>query len=442
MWLPFVLLGLSTSLVAAATNSSPNSSIICSNSVYEPFLDLSAYAPAESYCSKLYPVAPVTLTLTAPTTTRTITANWTLSITITDSALTNTVTAAPITAITSLDTVTTTTIIDTVVTETAPVTTSFTMTTLTEISTLFTTETVTAGAQSPEKRDTSTGYPVATTSTTKAYNTGKKKCHHKSISSTTINATSLPTTFLTPTSLTTTSLEPTSFTSTTLTSNTTALKSAAPVGDCGPDDVLCSIFSSLTKTAKPVISTVCSCIETPETTTVTTTPSATFITTPLTSVATTPIDTSTVTPTVTETVTPSTTASITNVETVTEMPTQTITVTATTTTTTTSTATATVQAWCASGPSAASNTCSCSYSVSCDSNFGVGPTVSQTAPDLAACQTRCDMYLNCLAYSFSDATNSCGLYITIPSSRSSAAGFAAAVRSRGTCSNSGCEAYF
>ncbi|KAI0599130.1 hypothetical protein F4775DRAFT_551611 [Biscogniauxia sp. FL1348] len=494
------ILSFGTSLAAAATNSS----IICSNSIYQPFMSLTAYAPAESFCSRLYPIAPVTSTITAPTITSTIRANWTLSITITATPLTDTITVEPTTATTSLDPVTTTTTIDTTVTETAPPTTVFTTTTLTETSTDFTTETVTATTQSPQKRDAK--YPPLATSEPKP---SKKKCHRKSKSSTpavetytaatnapsttTYPGTNYPvagnatfTTYPVPGNATATdypvsgppavttypvSSHPAvttypvsghpavttypvpgnaSFTTypagTNATSTITsgiASSSAPPVGDCASGDALCSLFSSLTKRAPTVISTACSCIETAEITTVTTTPRATFFSTPLASVTTTPTETSSVIPTVTETVTPTATASETDTSTVTETPTTTVTITTTTTTTTTSTATTTVEAWCAAsaGRSTGTNTCKCAYDVACETSFTSSPVVSISAASVAACQYQCDMYLNCLAYRYVHASNSCGLYTTRGGSEVAAPGYVAAPRVKGTCSNSACTAY-
>ncbi|KAI1487297.1 hypothetical protein F5X96DRAFT_162061 [Biscogniauxia mediterranea] len=478
MRLSLVILSFGTSLAAAATNSS----IICSNSVYQPFMSLTAYAPAESFCSRLYPIAPITSTITAPAITSTITANWTLSITFTGSPLTDTITVEPTTATTSLEAVTTTTTIDTTVTETAPPTTTFTTTTLTETSTEFTTETVTATTQAPQKRDAA--YPPLATSEPKP---SKRKCHHKSKSSApaveaytvTANApttTTYPaatysvvgnttfTTYPVPGNATVTTVTtypvggnttvttypvgrnatfttyPAGTNATSTITSGVASSSAPPIGDCASGDDLCSLFSSLTKTAPTVISAVCSCIETAKTTTVTTTPRATFISTPLASVTTTPTETSSVIPTVTETVTPSATVSVTDTSTVTETPTSMVTVTTATTTTTTSTATTTVEAWCAAS-SVGTNTCKCAYDLACETDFVASPVYSVAVANLAACQNMCDMYYNCLAYRFVEASSSCGLYTTRGGTEVAAAGYAAAPRVKGTCANSGCAAY-
>ena len=131
---------------------------------------------------------------------------------------------------------------------------------------------------------------------------------------------------------------------------------------------------------------------------------------------------------------------MTDTSTITETPTSTVTVTTATTTTTTSTATTTVEAWCAAS-SVGTNTCKCAYDLACETKFVASPVYSVAVANLAACQNMCDLYYNCLAYRFVQASSSCGLYTTRGGTEVAAAGYAAAPRVKGTCANSGCAAY-
>ncbi|KAK6434912.1 hypothetical protein LTR95_008899 [Oleoguttula sp. CCFEE 5521] len=372
-------------LTATAGLASASGSAICSSNPYKLFQPFSTYGPAQSFCSSRFPVAPVT-------TTTTVAAYATSTVTTIQTALTTQVIQSTLVS----------TEVDSVTVDVTTDATSDTFSTSTETDFVTVTVTVTGPVQAKAKR---TDAPTVPTSLLAkwplriAAPTGVVK---RELEARTQKTTS------TSSKTTSTSSKTTMKTTTSTTSKTTTSTTSKTTTSCTSN----AAWSGLAAQASAILSTGCSCIETPKTVTAT--------------------QTSTTTGTVTNTVT------VTNLATSTSFGSSTatslITVTSTVTltdvisivlaTTTTATATATDTA-CVAGPTMITGE-PCQYNVLCNTEGTY--TTDQVVPDGATnihdCLIDCNRDDACGGVNFNHVTGTC-VRVRLPAADGNAAGAAA-----------------
>ncbi|KAI1877602.1 hypothetical protein JX265_003610 [Neoarthrinium moseri] len=362
-----LLFGLSVASAIAVGPQSPGTQKLCSGLPAQLAYPVANNSLILSYCSSNYPLGPVTTTYTAPTST----------------VLTTVATESPITTVTT-DTLTATADATTELTTDVTTTTSVVSSTITEneiaTSTVFTTTTTTTtttinqfGKRDGLRQKRTTGVAPSVTPS-------KKKCSSVYPSSSASSSSSVY-----PSS---SEFSTTSESSTASGSSTTVASSSATYSHIPPKPEE-SQLSSLLSYASSIIGEVCTCIETPQTSTISSTPLATSTVTATSTSSATASETVTTTPVVTSVIQSTDVIITTDVALTTS--------TSTTTTTVTRTSTATVTTFysyptCQPGsdftnPGAGG----CSANCYCDSSV----SGNSVCDDALACGQTCDRDSDC-----------------------------------------------
>ncbi|KAK6438667.1 hypothetical protein LTR95_005127 [Oleoguttula sp. CCFEE 5521] len=371
-------------LTATAGLVSAGGSAVCSSNPYKLFQPFSTYAPAQSFCSSRFPVAPVT-------TTSTVVAYVTATATTTQTALSTQVIQSTVVS-TETDSVT----LDVTATQTTnPIVFS------TETDYVTVTVTVTGGVQAQAKRSDVPTALLAKWPPRISTTAGLEKRE--------LEARAQKTTSTSKTTLKTTTSSCTSKKTTSTTSKTTSCTTSKTTTSSGQG----AMWGALAAQASAILSTGCSCIETPRTVTATQTTTSTATVTNI----------NTVTNVATTTSLASSTATTSATVTLTFTETQTIPVTIGTTTSATVTATATVAPSCLGGSNSNSNgVYHCSYNVLCSMQGSYGSFGSDTpynqangATTLRDCLVGCNNDNFCGAVNFDHISNTC-TFIEFPGS--------------------------